>query len=128
VFQLGVVSPLLVGQPQLTDANGRMPFPVPNYPSCGVEFPPTTNTVCSLLPRHPLQVDTQLPDTMGTNTCETIASPEIAQHNVNPFDVDLEKYEPEMDSSDNPHYYNINKLLFDAHLERSHRRLGMPPS
>ena len=69
-----------------------------------------------------------LHSTMENGTCQRVSSPEIAQHNVNPYAVDLEKYEPEMDLTDNPHYYDINKLLFDAHLQRNHRRIGMPPS
>ena len=31
-------------------------------------------------------------------------------------------YEPELTERDNPHYYNINKLLFDAHVSRTHRK------
>ena len=31
-------------------------------------------------------------------------------------------YEPELSEDDNPHYYNINKLLFDAHVSRTHRK------
>ncbi|KAJ8319499.1 hypothetical protein KUTeg_004590 [Tegillarca granosa] len=27
-------------------------------------------------------------------------------------------YDPELNQSDNPHYFNINKLLFEAHVDR----------
>lgn len=31
------------------------------------------------------------------------------------------KYEPELNRTLNPHYYDINKVLFDAHLQRLQR-------
>lgn len=128
VFQLGLMSPLLVGRQQMTDASGCVLCPLPDYPNCGVQLPPTTNSGCSSHPQLQTVGNHGLHSTMENGTCQRVSSPEIAQHNVNPYAVDLEKYEPEMDLTDNPHYYDINKLLFDAHLQRNHRRIGLPPS
>ena len=34
------------------------------------------------------------------------------------------KYEPELSETDNPHYYDANKLLFDAHVCRVQRKFN----
>jgi len=36
--------------------------------------------------------------------------------------LNAEPYEPELDSSQNPHYYQANELLFNAHLSRVRRQ------
>lgn len=33
----------------------------------------------------------------------------------------MSNYSPELDESQNPHYFNINKLLYEMYLERSRR-------
>ena len=33
------------------------------------------------------------------------------------------KYDPELDKNLNPHYYEINRLLFEAHMQRLQRAL-----
>ncbi|XP_044758971.1 uncharacterized protein LOC123316805 [Coccinella septempunctata] len=33
----------------------------------------------------------------------------------------MPNYSPELDESQNPHYFNINKLLYEMYLERSRR-------
>lgn len=35
--------------------------------------------------------------------------------------IDMENYSPELSATENPFYYNKNKLLFDLHLERERR-------
>ncbi len=42
----------------------------------------------------------------------------------------MEPYEPDMNAIENPHYYHINELLFNAHRARSHRHtdiVRLPP-
>lgn len=35
--------------------------------------------------------------------------------------IDMESYSPELTATENPFYYNKNKLLFDLHIERERR-------
>ena len=36
-------------------------------------------------------------------------------------EVEMEPYEPELNAEENPHYYNSNELLYQAHLLRRAR-------
>ena len=124
-FQMGMVSPLLAGPQQMTDTSGCVALP--SYP--GVEPSPSTHCGCSPHPQPaPLPCTQRLSGPGESDTPNRMPLPDIVQ-GANPYSVvELERYEPDMDSTDNPHYYNINKLLFNVHLERDHRRIGMPPS
>ena len=41
-------------------------------------------------------------------------------------DLEMDRYSPDLDSGENPHYFNINQVLFLANLERSRRRRHEP--
>ena len=126
LFQMGMVSPLLAGPQQTTDAGGCVVLPL--YPDRGVEPSPSTHCGCSPHPQPaPLPCTHRLSGPGESGPPNIMPLPDLVQ-GANPYSVDLERYEPDMDSTDNPHYYNINKLLFNVHLERDHRRIGMPPS
>ena len=123
--QMGVVSPLMIGPQQMADTSGCVARL--SYPDCGVEPSPSTHCGCSPHPQPaPLPCTQRLSGPGERDTQNRMPLPEVAQQGANLYDVELDKYEPDMDSADNPHYYNINKLLFNVHLERDHRR--MPPS
>ena len=52
----------------------------------------------------------------------------VTKNNINAYAVhhgipkeDLTGYRPELNQTENPHYFQINRLLYQAHLEKAHR-------
>ena len=37
---------------------------------------------------------------------------------------EIGKYEPDLSETENPHYFNKNKMLYDLYVERMTRRLN----
>jgi hypothetical protein len=71
------------------------------------------------------------PSTSGLNPGPSY---EMVSSGANPPDVErdagscdiCETYEPELDKNDNPHYFDVNQILFHAHSSRLKRqRTGM---
>ncbi|XP_064645655.1 uncharacterized protein LOC135498983 isoform X2 [Lineus longissimus] len=50
----------------------------------------------------------------------------VLEQNGGNCDIVCENYEPELDKNDNPHYFAVNEVLFNAHSSRLKRqRTGM---
>lgn len=47
--------------------------------------------------------------------------PESPPASVQSLDWNAPQYNPEMTENENPHYFNINKLLFEMYVERLQR-------
>lgn len=65
----------------------------------------------------------------GSSQCDTVqiisnhrnSLQAYAVHHGVSFD-DFQGYKPELNSSQNPHYYQINSVLYNAHLEKASRQ------
>ena len=54
----------------------------------------------------------------------------MQQQELPGYASDMGDYEPELDPNQNPHYYQMNGVLYQAHLARKrrvHRSNNLPP-
>ncbi|KAL3875648.1 hypothetical protein ACJMK2_033603 [Sinanodonta woodiana] len=56
---------------------------------------------------------------LSTLQCPDLNANEMDSSGLRP--EDLVGYDPELTVTENPHYYNINQVLYDAHVERIER-------